>query len=605
MYRPAPPALLLAALCACAQQETARDCATPADCPADARCRDAVCIANSPPVAQLSVPAAPLTFALVTLSGTSSYDPDPEDGIASYQWTIRSAGADCPPPVVAGTSDTASVRFGCAGAHEVELVVTDALGRSSEPGVATVDVAPDPGPALVTVGADVAVGHGCLGTPRLCRADVADGSITLSSTGPEGAGITYAWTVQPPAGRALGVGRRVGFTPGPDATDPSVVIETDGLGISGDWLFRVEARDAAGAVGAAVTRVSIGNDPPVLVHTPGPVPHVYDAVGQAFHATGEMAVAVSDPDGDPIVRQVTTHHVGDGPASTFTALDVGDKVTFSITVPFDGPGAPERLIGGAGLERSIRFSAVDANGAEALGTWGVVVENARPVPAGPPHTVTANHTYSTSASAYVASATLDSWTDPDGDPLSIDPGVAVSACAPPALTAGEVSVSCSLPFTGSPAADQFAGPRVFTYFVHDPWAYSSQRTTGLTLLNRPPSFLSSAFAAHGSCTPDEICCEFDPEVGCLMHMTNWESDTVASGVFLADPDGDPLSVVFSPSAVLITPGSAVCTPTTCSFSFQVPATSTCDGLEAEPVGATITDGAVTVPTTLAIARACQ
>jgi hypothetical protein len=604
MHRPALPALLLAAaLSACTQQRTAQECATPSDCPADARCRESVCVANAPPVALLSVPASPVAFALVSLSGTSSFDPDPEDGIASYRWTIRSAGADCPPPVVAGTEATASVRFGCPGAHEVELVVTDGLGRSSEPSVATVTVAPDPGPALVTAGADVAVQHGCLGMPLLCRADVANGSIALSSTGPGDAGITYAWTVQPPAGRALGVGRRVTFTPGPDVPDPSVVIETDGLGISGDWLFRVEARDAAGAVGAAVMRVSIGNHPPELVHTPGPVPHVYDAVGQAFHATGEIAVAVSDPDGDPIVRQVTAHHVGDGSASTFTALDVGDKVTFSITVPYDGPTAPQRLIGGAELERSIRFSAVDVNGATAEGTWGVVVENERPVATPPPLPVAVNHSYSPSSSSYVATATLDAWSDPEGDPLTPVPSVA-AGCTAPTLVAGTASITCFYPFTGSPAAEQFAGPHAISYAVRDPWA-STSRAIGVTVLNRPPIFLVSAFTVAAACVSETTCCEFDPDTHvCMSRDRSWGPASIPSGVFLADPDGDPLSVVFFTGAVGVSPSNSVCTPSTCAFTFQVPASTSCGDQGSVSAGLTVTDGAAPTPGSLTFMRVC-
>jgi hypothetical protein len=606
MSRTSIALLLAAALSACSGQDTPRRCASPSDCPAESRCRGAVCVANASPVAQVSVPPGPVEFALVSLSGATSFDPDPEDGIASYRWTIRSAGAACAPPAVAGTDASAAVRFGCPGAYEIELVVKDGLGRESEPALAAVDVDPDPGPPLVTAGSDVFVGHSCAGAPLLCRPEVAGGSIALSSTGPGGAGITYAWTVEPPSGKPLGPGRRAVFSPGPDVPDPEVAIEADGLGISGDWVFRVEARDAAGAVGAAVMRVSIGNRPPEIAGSPGPVPHHHDPVAQAFHATGGIALAVTDPDGDPVSsRTVTAHHVGDGPGATFSAVDVGDAITFSITVPYSGPEAPAWLIGGDGLERSVRLAAVDVNGAEASAVWDVVVENRPPELAAPLAPVAVDHAYSPGAGAYLASAALSSWLDPDGDPLAVVPAQTVGPCAPPTLSSGTATVSCALPFTGSPAADQLAGTRPVPHAVRDPWASSATAAVTLTILNRPPAFLATAFTAMAACRLESGCCELDPDTKlCVSRELSWGPGAASSGTLLADPDGDPLSVVFGPSELAITPGSAVCTPSDCAFTFRPPQVTAC-GLEGTAADALVTDGAATVQATLDVSRGCQ
>ena len=90
MHRPALRALLLAAtLSACAEPEAPKACQVPSDCPAEARCRDEVCIANAPPVARIGSLGAPVAFALVSLSGAASSDPDPEDAITSHRWTVR------------------------------------------------------------------------------------------------------------------------------------------------------------------------------------------------------------------------------------------------------------------------------------------------------------------------------------------------------------------------------------------------------------------------------------------------------------------------------------------------------------------------------------
>jgi len=595
--------LLAGALVACSGEEPARKCTTEAECPSGARCRGSVCVENSPPVAAISAPAAPVEFALVTLSGAGSTDPDPEDASFTYRWTVRSKGAPCQPPVVAGTTSTAQVRFGCAGAHEVELVVEDGLGAASAPVTAAVDVADDPAPSIVTT-PDVSRGHVCSGAPLLCTVANGGGNVILIASGPTASGIRYRWSVQPPPGRELVPGRRVTFTPSHEVMEPTVRIETDGLAISGDWLFRIEAYDDSGVLGAAVKRVSIGNQAPVVMGTPGAVPHQFVQLTQRFEATGSIAVTVSDPDGDPLVRQLATHQVNAGATSTFTATDQGATIALAIAVPYDGPAAASRLIGGPGLARDVELSVADANGETTKGHWDVVVDNRPPVGAwGANAPVHADHAYQASPAAYVATAELSTWTDPDGDPLEAAPVTTVGPCGQPSLTGNKLNVTCSVPYAGSPAASLIVGSWNVAHAVRDPWI-QVDHARELVVHNRPPAFKTTSFSAAATCTATPNCCEFDMGQ-CVAREREWAATSIPSGSWLEDPDGDPLLVTFGASEIGFAPSTRVCLPGDCQFIFSVPLEAACGVPSPATFSATVSDGGPSVQSPAGIQRVCK
>jgi len=600
MSRRTPALLVALALLACTPARAPQTCGSDAGCPAGDRCRASLCVVNAPPVARLYAPGSPVTFALVAVSGADSFDPDPEDAVVAHHWTVRSAGAACEPPVVAGTTASASVRFGCEGAYEVELVVEDGLGARSAPTVVAIDVAPDGGAPAVTAGADVSTGHACSGSPLRCRPDTAGGTVALASTGPVGAGITYVWSVQPPPGRDLGPGRRVIFTPGNGDPDPTVRIEADGLGISGDWVFRVEARDAAGAVGAATQRVSVGNRPPVLTSTTAPAPHAYDAAAKAYRASGEIFLGVTDPDGDPLQpRALSFHHVGDGPSDTFSGTDDGDRVSYAIVVPDDGAESAGRLIGGPGLSRSVQLQVADVNDAQVSQTWDVLVANREPVLAAPVAPVSVNHTYE--SGAYRAQAALSTWLDPDGDPLALDGGP-VPPCGL-SLANGAVMADCAVDFGGTPDAGAVGGTRAMPHAVRDPWSASPVVNVSLTVLDRAPTFIRAGFTARGACGLSGGCCASDPDTeACLDWEQTWAGGSVSSDL-VADADGDPLSVTLAGQNVTLTPAAATCVPGACTFTFQ-PAAQVACGITGVHVQATVSDGATGATSTLTVGRGC-
>ena len=155
-----PLALALLAACSGGAGRAPLDCDTDADCPTASRCIRSACVANAAPLAAISAPAAAEAYALVTLDGSGSSDPDDGDGAVAFAWTVSAIDAPCEPPVVAGTGPLARIRFGCAGRHAVQLVVTDRMGARSAPALQEVAVVPATGGSLLTVGPDVVTGHG-------------------------------------------------------------------------------------------------------------------------------------------------------------------------------------------------------------------------------------------------------------------------------------------------------------------------------------------------------------------------------------------------------------------------------------------------------------
>ncbi len=119
----------------------------------------------SPPVASFTTsPSSPTTGQTVTFTSTST---DPDNDIASYDWSIDGAPASGP---------TTTARFTTAGPHTVALTVTDGGGRS-DTATRTVDVSdatPPPGGVTVKVLDDAQVkstsastNYGALGTLRV------------------------------------------------------------------------------------------------------------------------------------------------------------------------------------------------------------------------------------------------------------------------------------------------------------------------------------------------------------------------------------------------------------------------------------------------------
>jgi hypothetical protein len=585
---------LIAALAACSGDGGAKQCTVDEECASGARCTGGTCVVNRAPVASVAMPSGVEAFAVVTLDGSASSDPDAGDAVVHHAWTVTAVDAPCAPPIIAGTAATARARFGCAGRFAVELVAYDELGAASPPAAATIDVLPSTSPPLVTAPPDVPVGHRCGGDPVVCTLDTPDQHVVLAAAAAEPP-PRVRWTVVPPALPAGGA-RQVTFDPSPDVLAPSVTIETDGSAISGDWIFRIEAFDELGVLGAAEMRVSVTNRPPVIEASMSPVPHAFDRDASRFTASGEIQVIWYDLDGDPLDRQLTSRAVSTGPG-TFPVVDLGDRITFSIHVPYASPSDAAYLIGGAGLERSITMVLRDPNGGEARETWPVVVENRAPTLATVASSVAVSHQFDALTQSYRAQAALSRWTDPDGDPLFPVGPTGDVICPDLGITDdGTVTVACSLAYVGTPALANFAGVHTISTTARDPWSESDdRRATQVAIGNRAPGPVPVAVSVPSTCGLGACC--IGSGAGCVDFYLKWSSATVRAEGFVTDPDGDPLTVTSSIA-------STICEPPACALDLRVASGQVC---VVEPIGKaayTASDGAATLSDELGVPIDC-
>jgi hypothetical protein len=568
-------------------------------------------VANAPPLPSLVLPSGPLEAnVLLSFDASGSHDPDVGDAVVSHAWGFRSAGAPCAPPVVAGTGPLASARFACAGRYEVDLTATDALGASAtvtEP----LEVQPYSGPALVTVGPDVALDHACTASPARCAPE---GEVVLSAAAPGLApeGLAFEWAVEPPPDRPLDANRRVTFTPSRFVASPAVLVETDGQAISGDWTFRVEVRDAAGLLGSGAVKVALKNRPPAVQFVLPETDHAFDGI--ALGAGGEIPFTVTDPDGDALLGpSVEWHHAGDGPGTFSGQVAAGPpRVTFAVSVPYVTPSDGQYLVGAPGLERTIVFTVSDVNGAASTERWPIVIRNRAPVLVAAPAAVAVDHAFDAGASAYRATAPLSTWLDPDGDPLFQVPAVSTgnplcSVAVPDGSGERTAEARCALAYVGAPAVANFAGSHTVTQAIQDPWTPAAQQSTVTFVVgNRAPAIAAAGdHVVSGSCTYGAGCCQ-QVAGECLAHSSTAGAVSSIVPSRWSDPDGDPVEVSVT-AASWVTPAQPlVCTPPACDLTLAVAQrTSVCGYVEAT-LWTVVSDGLATTPSTaLVVERRCS
>lgn len=563
MTRRLLPFLALTLAAGCSQRPPATGCRTDAQCAADARCTSGVCTADTRPTAAVRPVAAVEEFALVRLDGTASADPDGD--LAEHEWTVRSVDARCAPPEVSGRTAEALVRFGCPGRYEVTLTVKDTLGIASEPAHTDVIVSPSSGAPIVLAGPDLATDHLCSGSAGALRCRATEQVHLVSEAAP---GVTLRWTVLPPAERPLDEHRRVTFLPTPYAAAPVAEIVTDGTAISGDWIFRVEATDAYGVIGAAHTRVSVRNRPPIVTFSPaGPFEHAFDPARSVFTAQGAVGWSVVDLDGDPVSVEPLWRHVGDGDAGLFDGELGATTATFSVEVPYAAPEDALRLRGGADLLRRIELSAVDSNRALGLGVFDVEIGNRPPVPAGGTFDTVVPHRFDAQRSQYVASLRAGTFVDPDGDPL-VDSSGGPAPCGAIHVHGNDVTVECAVAYEGVPAVERLAGVRSIPVAVRDPWdAATAVPVRTVTIQNAAP-------VLSGAPVPATRCVTSFSTRSISGTTTYFEEHPVTFDVQpgVTDPDGDPIQLRAVPvPGGSVNPSGAVCTAPECvPFRFFEP-----------------------------------
>lgn len=609
----APLAAALVAILGCGSGHSElQRCGSPSDCAADAFCRDGRCTASAPPLAVVTAPVArPLrSHTVLRFDGSLSHDPDPEDQVVGFAWSFRKAVAGCDPYPASASGQAADVVFGCAGSFEVELTVTDATGHSSAPSVLPVTVELSADVPTVAMGPDVALDHRCEGAPVRCGPQLPAGSplaLSAAAASPVSSSFTYAWDVTLPAELSGKPAPRVTIDP-PDGSSPVVTIETDGTAISGEYLFTVTVTDAYHLVAVGRQRVTLGNRPPVA--SGGGtlrVPHAYDAAGARFLVAADLpAFAVTDPDGDPLTSLgFTAAHAGDGGAA-FDLAATEWAASLSIAVPYAAPGDELKLIGGAGLSRTIAFAAEDPNGGRADAAWDVVVTNRRPRLSGPLGTVAVNHSFDAAHGDYVAEAAVADVVDDDGDPVVPVGGTGNAICPTllPVAGAGPLTARCAMGNTGPGSLAAFVGSHDLSVQLADPFETLVAGTATVELLDRPPRVVAPAATVTGSCTRE--CCAADA-YGCGDYGFTFDGGSAQVATGAVDDDGDPLELSLATADCLTVPAALSCPSGGCPAvtASLCPADIACGFPAPASVTVTASDGAATGQGTLTLLAACR
>jgi hypothetical protein len=516
---------LLSTACGRSSHDEPITCQADLECGPGAYCVAGACHAAVAPQVTFSVPPSVTAARLVTLAGDAS-DADPRDSVTAWQWAVTALTAGCEAEPESTSEGALAVVFWCAGTYEVSLSATDSHGLTGSAHREVLTVAPAARQPLVTVGAAAAVGHRCAGTPLRCELEA---SMPLSAVGidPRGGPVTYRWRAIPPSpDRAQA---RATITPG-DGPSATAQITSDGAAISGGWRFRVRVEDADGNLGQGFQALEVGNRPPVVEATASALQHQY--AGGVYRAAGPVAMAVTDPDGDPISGELMlVEPAGSGCTGALTAAGPGAGVVdLSCSLP-----------GSLGLERTLTLHAADVNGATADARAPLQILNRPPVlvPAGQSASgvLDVDHTVGPcpagGGDCFLAAGTAHFVaSDPDGDPLG---ELAVAALWPEGFTAtaGEVGTGADPAFrfaTRVTQPSQFRrsdGETVLAVraTVADALGGSTQLILPVRIGNRPPVLrLAAPEVSTGH--------NYDPAAGLYL--------ATAGLMTFEDPDGDPL-----------------------------------------------------------------
>jgi hypothetical protein len=155
------------------------------------------------------------------------------------------------------------------------------------------------------------------------------------------------------------------------------------------------------------------------------------------------------------------------------------------------------------------------------------------------------HRYDRVAGAYLASATLGAFEDPDGDPLLADGSLGHGPCATFHFTGGDGQVDCVLPYTPAPGLPPLAtlvGDHPVVLRAFDGWEGATSSTT-VNVQNGAPTGVAVDRPVE-ACTC--VCTDLDVETGACNGSRIWMADTtfVQFEVRAADADGDPVQVSY-------------------------------------------------------------
>jgi hypothetical protein len=181
------------------------------------------------------------------------------------------------------------------------------------------------------------------------------------------------------------------------------------------------------------------------------------------------------------------------------------------------------------------------NGAQVSETWPIGVANRPPARVSSPNYVATPHRYDPTTARYLADATVATWADPDGDPLTPTVATGSSACSTYEVNGGEVVVHCSESYPGAPLLASIVGTWTVSTGVADPWAAPAPLTTIVDVQNTGPRLIATSATESVSCLQG-ACCRKNIDGICTAWYQTFVAEVLAIGNLVTDDNGDPLNV---------------------------------------------------------------
>lgn len=385
----------------------------------------------------------------------------------------------------------------------------------------------------------------------------ANGSLSLPATDPDGDPISLTATLDEVG--ADGCTSHLGpVVAGAVTFDTRCSEATRLIGLASRTIS-VVASDGNGGTTTAAFPVEIGNRPPTLRltsnpaggrlaldHTVGPCLGV---AGSCFLVAGTAMFAVTDPDGDPVTGPAIAATLKPGlTSSTGEATTAGGVTTFRFATALSAPSEFRAVDGSSGF--SLVATSADPFGASSSLSVPIDIGNRPPVLKRASTAVTVPHRYDPVLGAYVASASLSAFEDPDGDPISTDGSRGDASCHSFAINAGEGSVACSLAYTpapGLPPLASFAGDHRLVLQAFDGWEGATQATV-VNVQNGVPTATALEGVAE-SCLCACVKWDYDTS-SCATWKWRTNPAYVQLPVSAADADGDPVQVTYVPAVAI-------------------------------------------------------
>jgi hypothetical protein len=475
---------------------------------------------------------------------------DPSGGALAYRW--RAVAPEGAGPATVGWShgdtsltteallETAGGRI--AGTWRFRLRVTTAAGLLGQ-----ADQLVEVGNRLPALAADpLRLEH------RYAEGSyVASGSLPLPASDPDGDPVSLS-LLQVEAGTE-GCTTTLGLVSGGAATVEVRCRAPAGLLAPASRAIRVRADDLNGGSSEVLVPVEILNRPPelrltsnpaggslALDHAVGPCPA---GGGACFLLAGTTALEAFDPDGDPVTGFAVAADLGGLTGSFGEAVTAGGATVFRFATPVATPWSFRRVDGSTSF--SLVGTAADPFGATGRLAVPLVALNRPPVVKQALAAVSVAHHYDTAVGAYVATAPLATFEDPDGDPLLADGSLGDPACHS-SSAGGVVSADCTLAYAvsaGRPPLASFVGSHLLVARASDGWAQVQSNTTVSIQDGAPTARAFDGVVESCIC----LCSKWSPDGSTCVGKGAWAVDraSVPLPVQASEADGDPVQVSFS------------------------------------------------------------